>query len=257
MTESHPISSTPTNRRLPYAGIVGNGRTGALIDARGCIGWLCVPTFAQFPVFANLLDPAYGGYLELGRHWRGQAFWARDYGYCAQQYLPGTNVLETTWEITSCRVILRDAMPWGQDVFVREVIIEGSADAMIWVRVRPTAPTPPSTGFRVERDGIAIEETRCAAKGKLICRARESESAVVAQNADEVIYEFAPRQNRLTLSLEYHDARTDAPRRSIASIEACAQADAQWLESAVHLSIPDQQLQAAFERSLPALRVLT
>jgi GH15 family glucan-1,4-alpha-glucosidase len=256
MTESHPISSTPTNRRLPYAGIVGNGRTGALADARGCIGWLCVPTFAQFPVFANLLDPAHGGCLEVGLHWRGQAFWARDYGYCAQQYLPGTNVLETTWEITSCRVILRDAMPWGQDVFVREVIIEGSADAMIWVRVRPTAPTPPSTGFRVERDGIAIEETRCAAKGKLICRARESESAVVAQNADEVIYEFAPRQNRLTLSLEYHDARTDAPRPSIASIEACAQADAQWLESAVHLSIPDQQLQAAFERSLLALRVL-
>jgi hypothetical protein len=108
-------------RRQPYAGIVGHGRTGALIDARGCIGWLCVPTFAQFPVFASLLDPARGGCLELGRRVRGQTNWVRGSGRCAQRYLPGTNILETIWRVAGYRVTLRDAMPWGQCVLTRSL----------------------------------------------------------------------------------------------------------------------------------------
>jgi hypothetical protein len=214
---------------------------------------LCVPTFAQFPVFASLLDPARGGCLELGLRVRGQTLWASDYGYCAQRYLPDTNILETTWEIAGCRLTLCDAMPWGQDLFLREISFEGAAPAAIWVRLRPTVPTPASTRFRVERDGIAIEETRCPTKVKLVCRAHESAPTFIAQTMDEVICEFAPRQKRLTLLLEY----ADAPRACDVSIPACAQADAAWLANGVRLSIPDKELQAAFERSLLALRLLT
>jgi hypothetical protein len=75
-----------TVRRLPYAGIVGNGRTCALIDARGRVAWLCVPTFAQFPIFASLLDPKRGGCLELGLRANDETFWSGDYGYFEQRY---------------------------------------------------------------------------------------------------------------------------------------------------------------------------
>jgi len=38
-------------------GVIGNGTVGALVDARGRIGWCCLPTFDGDPVFCSLLSP--------------------------------------------------------------------------------------------------------------------------------------------------------------------------------------------------------
>jgi GH15 family glucan-1,4-alpha-glucosidase len=83
-----------------YAAI-GNKRTAALIALDGSVDWMCVPRFDSPSVFAALLDPAKGG------RWTLQPlapFEAR------RRYLPGTNVLETTFETGDGCVRVTDAM---------------------------------------------------------------------------------------------------------------------------------------------------
>ncbi|MGA9876244.1 MAG: glycoside hydrolase family 15 protein [Solirubrobacteraceae bacterium] len=87
---SKAASSPPDSPFPPIAGygFLSDCHTGALVAADGSIEWMCIPHFDSPSVFAAMLDRGagsfrvgpYGMYVPVGR-----------------RYLPGTNVIETTW----------------------------------------------------------------------------------------------------------------------------------------------------------------
>ena len=90
-------------------GFLSDCHTGALVGPDGGIEWLCVPRFDAPSVFSTLLD-------------RGAGSWRfGPYGIhvpASQRYLPGTNILETTWMTPTGWVIVRDALaigPWEME----------------------------------------------------------------------------------------------------------------------------------------------
>lgn len=83
---------------------IGDGRTVALIDRTGRIDWLPVPTLDSAPVFAALLDDVNGGSIELAPVAEHRM---------TRRYVPGTNVLETTYTTERGRVRVRDALVTG------------------------------------------------------------------------------------------------------------------------------------------------
>jgi GH15 family glucan-1,4-alpha-glucosidase len=252
-----PKDNTP-NHRFPYAGIVGNGRTCALVDDRGCIAWLCMPTFAQFPILARLLDQAHGGCLELGLKLNDQVLWFSDYGYLQQRYLPTTNILETTCVLAGHQITIRDVMPWGQAVLVRDMTIEpvsNSADRpILLVRLRATSPSLPSTHFQPVLDSILVEETRCPARGRLVCRAERGEQMSVRLDDRQLTFKFMPHAGKLTLLVAYEDNQATLPHPHVTVSPA---SDETWLSEVVRRTLPDKRLESVFERSLLVLRLLT
>ncbi|HEY0260835.1 MAG TPA: trehalase-like domain-containing protein, partial [Lacisediminihabitans sp.] len=85
-------------------GAIGDGRTVALIALDGAVDWLPVPDLQTTPVFAAILDADGGGRIEL----RPVAdFTVR------RRYVPGTNVLQTTFTTDSGSVRVTDALVTG------------------------------------------------------------------------------------------------------------------------------------------------
>ena len=88
---------------------ISDCHTGALVAPDGAVDWLCVPRFDSPSVFGSLLDRG-GGSFRL-------APFAIDHP-TARVYVPGTNVLETTWKTPSGWVVVRTALtmgPWAHE----------------------------------------------------------------------------------------------------------------------------------------------
>lgn len=85
-----------------HLGMIGNGRTCALIDAFGKIVFCCLPNFDSGTVFASILDEEKGG-----------SFWLEmvDGGVTGQTYEPNSNVLVTAFEGADGAFELIDFMP--------------------------------------------------------------------------------------------------------------------------------------------------
>jgi GH15 family glucan-1,4-alpha-glucosidase len=88
-------------------GFIGNMLSGALVGRDGSIDWLCLPRFDSDACFAALLGtPEHGRWLiapqgEIKRTER--------------RYLPGTAILETTFETEDGVVAVTDFMPLTED----------------------------------------------------------------------------------------------------------------------------------------------
>ena len=86
-----------------HYGLIGDMASAALVGMDGSIDWCCFPRFDSASVFAALLDPQHGGHFRIAPTAAG---WSSQ-----QQYLPDTNILETTFTTAGGSATLTDFMP--------------------------------------------------------------------------------------------------------------------------------------------------
>jgi GH15 family glucan-1,4-alpha-glucosidase len=99
----NPATSLRGDGYLPLEdyGVIGDGRTLALVGRDGSIDWMCLPGLDGMPALGALLDPTSGGRLEL----RPSVPFAAE-----QAYRERTNILETTFITDGGRVRVTDAL---------------------------------------------------------------------------------------------------------------------------------------------------
>jgi alpha,alpha-trehalase len=109
--ERQPQSAAAPSPFPPIAdyAFLSNCHTGALVAPDGAIDWLCIPRFDSPSVFGSLLDRE-AGFFRFGPFGISHP--------TAVSYVPGTNVLETTWKTPGGWVLIRDALtmgPWDHE----------------------------------------------------------------------------------------------------------------------------------------------
>ena len=83
-------------------GLIGDMHSCALVSMSGSVDWCCLPRFDGAAVFSRLLDRNKGGYYEIA---------PSGVKSVQRRYLPGTNVLETTFHTETGVATLTDFMP--------------------------------------------------------------------------------------------------------------------------------------------------
>ncbi|MBB2964959.1 glycoside hydrolase family 15 protein [Methylobacterium sp. R2-1] len=90
-----------TDRPIADYAVIGDTCTTALIARDGSLDWLCWPRHDGPAVFLALLDCEHGGSCRLVLD---------DLSGTSRRYLPGTNILETTFVTATGRAVLTDFM---------------------------------------------------------------------------------------------------------------------------------------------------
>jgi GH15 family glucan-1,4-alpha-glucosidase len=188
-------ATVPAPERAPYQpiadyAVIGDGRTVAVISRHGSIDWLCLPDLDSPSVFGALLDAERGGRFELMPE-----------APCSSErrYLPGTNVLETTFTTGTGVVRVIDAMtlPGPRLSPLRELArrIEGVSGSvpMRW-RVRPRFGYG-LRATRIEQRG-AVPVAVSAGAAMAVCA---WEAGTVTVDGDAIAGHFEIRQGARAL----------------------------------------------------------
>src|SRR6185312_10929159 len=147
-------------------GVVGDGRSAALIARSGAVEWLCWPRFDSSPIFAALLDVERGGSFRIAPSGPARV---------DRAYLPVTNVLETRFTTPPGTLVVTDLMPVGSEDDERRVLVpdhellrivrceRGSVDVVVDVqpcvefgRGRPPLETHGALGARWRIGGALL-----------------------------------------------------------------------------------------------------
>ncbi len=83
-------------------GVIGNGKSAALVSEKGSIDWLCLPDFNAQSVFARILDSKIGGYFSID---------VDDSYLIHQEYWHKTNILVTHYQKGEDKFEIWDFMP--------------------------------------------------------------------------------------------------------------------------------------------------
>jgi GH15 family glucan-1,4-alpha-glucosidase len=83
-------------------GVIGNGRSAALVSEKGSIDWCCLPDFDSSSVFARILDEQQGGYFGIETD---------EVCEVSQKYLNRTNILCTQFRSPKGAFEVIDFMP--------------------------------------------------------------------------------------------------------------------------------------------------
>ncbi len=106
--EGAPLGSTPTSSPFPPIadyGFLSDCHTGALVASDGSIEWMCLPYFDSPSIFGALLDRGAGS-------WRVGPYGL--YVPAGRRYIPGTNMIETTWMTPQGWIRVVDALAIGE-----------------------------------------------------------------------------------------------------------------------------------------------
>jgi GH15 family glucan-1,4-alpha-glucosidase len=111
MTVSHSERRSRASAFPPIAeyAFLSDCESTALIAPNGNVEWMCLPRMDSPSVFASILDRDAGSFRVGPAHVSVPA---------GRRYIPGTMVLETSWETRTGWVIVRDALsigPWHHD----------------------------------------------------------------------------------------------------------------------------------------------
>ena len=87
-------------------GLLSDCHSAALVSKDGSIDWCCFHRFDARPVFARILDWEKGGHFRIAP--------TDDYTVI-RRYLPGTNIVETSFQTTAGRLVLTDLLPVTED----------------------------------------------------------------------------------------------------------------------------------------------
>ncbi len=83
-------------------GVIGNGKSAALISQQGSVKWLCLPDFNSQSMFAAILDKDQGGIFQII---------VDDAYQITQNYISRTNILVTRFRAGNDCFEVHDFMP--------------------------------------------------------------------------------------------------------------------------------------------------
>ncbi|MGH3004562.1 MAG: glycoside hydrolase family 15 protein [Gaiellaceae bacterium] len=142
-------------------GAIGDGRTTALVALDGSIDWLCLPDLDSPSVFGAILDAERGGRFALAPEAPFEA---------ERRYLPGTNMLETTFRTSGGAVRVTDVMTMPVEGFspLRELVrrVEGLSGTvpLAW-SVEPRFHYGARAPRLGRRNGLAVADAGAEAVG--------------------------------------------------------------------------------------------
>ncbi len=97
--------------------IIGDCRGAGLVSKHGSVDWLCFSRYDNPSVFTAMLDPERGGRFSICPVGPFEA---------ERRYIPGANVLETTFRTDSGCLVLRDLMPVASEEEKRSMLVPQS-----------------------------------------------------------------------------------------------------------------------------------
>ena len=98
---------------MKFRGFLSNGATAALVDPSGIVDWLPFPRFDSPTVFCSLIGTPANGFFAIAP--------ARGTASAEQQYLPGTNILQTTLRTEEGTARIEDYLVIGRPELRRRI----------------------------------------------------------------------------------------------------------------------------------------
>ena len=190
-------------------GLIGDTHSTALIDRNGSIDWLCWPRHDSPALFARLLDDQKGGACSIALDGVQDR---------SRRYLPGTNILEISFDTAGGRAVLLDLMPVHPPETLPNEGPDGEAESRL-IRVlectdgmvsgsftvRPSFDYARRTHTLSETDGDVVFES----DGQQL---RAASSHAVRIDGDAAIVTFELRAGERALLVLTHGEGRAAPR---------------------------------------------
>jgi GH15 family glucan-1,4-alpha-glucosidase len=256
------LSTSPFPPIADYA-FLSDCHTGALVAPDGSVDWLCLPAFDSPSVFGNLLDRGAGSF-RFGPYGINEP--------TARTYVPGTNVMATTWHTPGGWLLVTDALTLGtrdtpdvvtphtrppadvdaDHVLVRTVeCLEGAVEVEIVCEPAFDYGRVPADWTLVGDDLHAADATGAGQRFRLTTDLRLGTEGGTVRGRHRLV-----KGERAFCALSW-SADLDAPAdvdEAAARLERTVQFWRRWLDRA---RIPDHSLRHPLERSALTIKGLT